>query len=693
MKEVLTGNESAAVAAKLCRVQVCPEYEITPETVMSEKLAELIAKGEIKGIYIPVESEHSSAAAAVGACYVGARTIIGSSSHGTLLMHEMLHTASGMRLPIVFLNVNRAVGLPWNIWTDQVDSLSQRDTGWLQLYCENSQETLDTIIMAFKIAENREVLLPVMVVTEGFILSHTGEVVDVPDQELVDKFLPQFNPPYKLDLKKPRVFGSLISPEPYFKMKIDAQEAMERAKTVAKRVDEEFGKAFGRSYGLIEKFHWQDPKIVLVTSGTVTSTARHVLLNEKEFGEVGLLKIKMFRPFPVEEVVEALSGIEKVAVIDRNISLGHKGIFCAELESALSGLDKKPKIFGFIAGLGGVDVTPETIKEAIAYAKEHSSPEKKIVWLPQGIERGGELEARYQDIEIIKREEKDILYPGHSGCQGCGAMLGLKLVLKALGKNTFLIIPASCSGICTGVYPQTALGVPCCRVNFGVAAPTASGVKAGLDILGVKKNINVLCWAGDGATFDIGFGALSGAAEREDDMIYVCCDNEAYMNTGIQRSSATPFGAWTTTTPLPTPKPQIKKPIIEIMAAHRIPYAASASIAFPEDLARKIKKAKSIKGGLKFINLLCPCPPGWKVSSNLTVKIARLAVLTRVFPLYEVENGEKWTINIEPEFLPVEDYLKLQGRFSHLQKEDIAKIQENTDKEWERLKRFVGLFK
>jgi len=706
-KMIMDGNKAAAFGALLSRVQVLPEYEITPSTKISELLAEFCAKGELKAVYIPVESEHSAMAACVGAAFAGARTFEASCSHGLAFMHEILHTASNMRLPIVMAVPNRAMGLPWNIWTDQNDSLSQRDTGWLQFYCENSQETLDTIIMAFKIAEDQKIMLPVMVVTEGFILSHTGEPVEVPEQELVDRFLPPYNAPYKLDLENPHVLGSLTPQEPYFKMRIDAQEAMERAKKIAKRVDREFQKLFGRSYGVIEKFHWQNPKIALVTTGTITGTARHILLNEKGFEDVGLLKVKMFRPFPSEDIIKALKDVEKVAVIDRNISLGSGGIFCSEIKSALSELEDAPKVFGFITGLGGVDVTPEIIKDAINYARNHDKARRKTIWLKKGIDRivvpnpatAGSRKRR----DVIQSEPEkatiaqgdELLCSGHSACQGCGLILGLRHVLKTLGPKTFGVFPAGCSTLLIGIYPQSTLKIPCIHANFQVGAPNASGIKAAIKMLGLEEKIeNILVWAGDGATYDIGFGQLSGAAERGDDMIYVCANNEAYMNTGIQRSSATPFGAWTTTTPLPEYKKQARKPLTEIMASHRIPYAATASIAFLDDLKEKIQKAKSIKGGVKFIELLVPCPTGWRFSSDLTIRMARLAVLCGIFPLYEVENGEKWKITFEPQkLLPVEEYLKAQGRFSHLGEKEISEIQEYVKKEWQRLKKFEKLFK
>jgi pyruvate/2-oxoacid:ferredoxin oxidoreductase beta subunit len=284
--------------------------------------------------------------------------------------------------------------------------------------------------------------------------------------------------------------------------------------------------------------------------------------------------------------------------------------------------------------------------------------------------------------------EAELMTSGHLACPGCGGALAMRYALKALGERTIVVIPACCWSIIAGPFPYSSLRVPLIHVAFETAASTASGIRCALDIKG-EKDITVLAWAGDGGTFDIGLQALSGAAERNDDIIYICYDNEAYMNTGIQRSSATPYCAWTTTTPYEFPKEEPKKNMVEIMAAHRIPYVATSTIAYPEDIIQKLKKAKKIKG-TKFIHILAPCPPGWKISSEMSIKIARLAVQTKVFPIYEVEEGLRYTINIEPDGLPVEDYLKPQKRFAHLTPEDYKEIQKRVDREWEILVKKAG---
>lgn len=286
--------------------------------------------------------------------------------------------------------------------------------------------------------------------------------------------------------------------------------------------------------------------------------------------------------------------------------------------------------------------------------------------------------------------EEEILSPGHLACQGCGAALAMRYALKALGRRTIFTIPACCWAVIDGPFPYSALGVPLFQCAFETAASTISGISHGLSRLG-KADVIPVAWAGDGGTFDIGLQALSGAVERGDDFIYIVYDNEAYMNTGIQRSSATPHGAWTTTTPVKHYKKRSKKNIMEIMVAHSIPYAATANISYPEDFIRKLQKAKSIQGP-KFIHLYAPCPTGWKHPPDITIKVARLATETNVFPLYEVENGV-YTINRKfsnPK--PVVEYLKLQGRFYHLTEEEVQFIQSQVDQSWERLLRLEQAF-
>ena len=279
--------------------------------------------------------------------------------------------------------------------------------------------------------------------------------------------------------------------------------------------------------------------------------------------------------------------------------------------------------------------------------------------------------------------ERELVSPGHLACQGCGAALAMRLVLKALGPRTVVVLPASCWSVINGPMLSSAVGVPLLHTAFEAAGAVAAGVRAGLSLRGLD-DVTVLAWAGDGGTFDIGLQALSGAAEREEDFLYVCYDNEAYMNTGVQRSGATPWGAWTTTTPTPQTKATRKKDIVAILVAHRIPYAATASIAFPGDLIAKVERAAALRG-TRFLHVLSPCPPGWRTDPDQTIRLARLAVETRVFPLYEVRGGWDYHITHEPRGLPVGEYLRRQGRFAHLGPEDVARAQAEVDARWEEL--------
>jgi len=290
----------------------------------------------------------------------------------------------------------------------------------------------------------------------------------------------------------------------------------------------------------------------------------------------------------------------------------------------------------------------------------------------------------------IKAQERAGLYlqSGHGCCPGCAMPIVLRTVFQALGEKTVAAITAGCFGTISGTFPQSPIRIPAYNTPFPSAGAAGSGIRAALDVRGDTET-TVVAVAGDGGTFDIGIQAISAAAERNDDYIFICYDNEAYMNTGIQRSSATPWGSWTTTTPPSELKSQPKKDIVQILAAHRVPYVATASIAYPDDFVRKIRRAKETRG-FKFLYAFSPCPVGWRFPSEMTVRLSRLAVQARVFPLYEVENGDRYTLNVEPEGIPVGEYLKPQGRFGFLREGDLERIQENVDREWERLRRRIN---
>lgn len=278
---------------------------------------------------------------------------------------------------------------------------------------------------------------------------------------------------------------------------------------------------------------------------------------------------------------------------------------------------------------------------------------------------------------------KENVRPGGFACPGCGETIAFRHVTNTLGKNTAVVTSAGCASVVDGYFPVTATKLPFFHGSFGTTGALAGGLKAGLEMVGREKT-TVLAWAGDGGTYDIGFQSLSGAAERNDDVLYVCYDNEAYMNTGIQRSSATPQGSWTTTTPAGSLEDRPKKDIMAIMAGHRIPYMATASVSHLQDLRAKVSRAKKTKG-FRFLLILVPCPTGWLFPPRLTVRLARLAVNSRTFPLFEAVNGLDYKLNPMAEKIPVEEYLALQGRFKGMGVDGAAAFQSEVDRNWNRL--------
>ncbi len=370
-KIMIRGNESIAYAFKLAKVKVVPAYPITPSTLVPEKISEFIANGEMDAEFVPVESEHSAISAAIGASARGVRVGTATASQGLALMHEVLFIASGMRLPIVMGIGNRALSAPINIWCDHQDMMSQRDTGWLQFYAESNQEGLDLGIMAFKIAEDERILLPAMVGIDAFILTHTVEPVEMPDQKDVDDFLGEFKPNYvTLDPEKPATLGAFGFPEHYMEFRYGQWIAMNRAKEVIDEVFKEFEERFGRKYSKVSGEFVEDADIILVTMGSMTSTTREFVRRMREKGKkVGMVKITTFRPFPKEELKEILKDAKVVAVMERNVSLGFGGAVYGELTSAFSSTNG-PRFLDFIIGLGGRDITFKSLESVLSVAED-----------------------------------------------------------------------------------------------------------------------------------------------------------------------------------------------------------------------------------------------------------------------------------------------------------------------------------
>jgi pyruvate ferredoxin oxidoreductase alpha subunit len=370
MLEITEGSHAVAEAVRLCRPQVISAYPITPQTHIVEALADMVANCQLDADYITVENELSALSACVGASAAGSRVYSATTSQGLALMFEVCFNAAGMRLPIIMTIANRAMGAPLSIWNDQQDSISLRDSGWLQFYAEDNQEATDLHFIAYKVCEDYSVLLPAMVCFDGFILSHVYEPVDMLSQEDVDKYLPPFTPYQRLDAADPISFGMYATPDYYHEFRYEINNAAKRAKEVIQKAGKEFGTMFGRDYSaLVEGYRLEDAETAIVAMGSICGTIKDSIDEMRAEGKkVGLLKLRVFRPFPSEEIAQALSKVKRVAVLDKNISLGAKGAVAIEVRDALYGSATPVK--GYVLGLGGRDVRKKDIKEIVSLVEK-----------------------------------------------------------------------------------------------------------------------------------------------------------------------------------------------------------------------------------------------------------------------------------------------------------------------------------
>jgi len=374
---LLTGNHAVAWAARLARPQVVPVYPITPQTPVLEKLTEFQAEGSFSAEIITPESEHSVMSACIPASLAGVRVFTATASQGLLLMHELLHYAAGARAPIVMANVNRTVASPWAFWPDQTDSLAQRDTGWIQFYVESAQEALDTVIQAFRVAE--QVLLPVLVNLDAFYVSHSLEPVSVPEQALVDAYLPPFAPAHRLDTAAPSSWGNVVTQDMYCRHRQDVEAAMGRVPALAADADRAWAERTGRSHGVVERYRCDGARAVIVSMGSMCGTARVAVDAMRDQGlAVGLLKLRLFRPLPAQALRAALAGTADAVVLDRNHSPGCGGVLHQELRAALYGMADAPRMHGLLAGVGGVNVSPDRIAAFVQQALQGQAAAESV---------------------------------------------------------------------------------------------------------------------------------------------------------------------------------------------------------------------------------------------------------------------------------------------------------------------------
>ena len=367
MKEFIEGSHAIAQIIKATSPGVISAYPITPQTHIVEDLAKLVANKELNAQFVNVESEHSAASVVLGASATGVRVYTATSSQGLFYMQEVVFNIAGMRLPVVMTCANRAVSAPINIWNDQQDSISLRDAGWFQIYAEDNQEAVDFHLVAYRLAEDKRVMLPVMVCMDGFILTHGMETIDMPEQEKVNKFLPPYKPLYKLDTAYPISMGLLADPDYYMETRFAIQETMKESIVYLSEISKEFNTVFGRDYKdlLVEEYQIKDAEKVIVAMGSVCGTIKEVVDAQRAKGKkVGLLRIISYRPFPYARIYEALKCVPKVAVLDKAVSLGAYAPIAVEMKAAFYGKKKGPKVISsFVAGLGGRDITLESVHE------------------------------------------------------------------------------------------------------------------------------------------------------------------------------------------------------------------------------------------------------------------------------------------------------------------------------------------
>lgn len=368
MKEFLEGSLAVARIVKACKPGVISAYPITPQTHVVEELANFVANGELNSQFVNVESEHSAASVVLGSVAAGVRSYTATSSQGLFYMAEVIFNIAGMRLPLVLTCANRAISAPISIWNDHQDSISLRDSGWIQFYTENLQETIDFHLISYRLSEDKHVMLPVMVCMDGYTLTHGIETIDMPDEAKVDSFLPPYKPLYKLDVENPLSLGPLADPDYYMETRYAIHQTHKDVLEIIPKLALEFSKVFGRHYnGLIEEYHTKDAERVIVAMGSVCGTVKEVVDELRAKGKkVGLLKIVAYRPFPAEAIYEALKNIPKVAVLDRSLSLGSYAPVAAEIKAAFFGKKKKPQVISsFVVGIGGRDITKDSIKEVL----------------------------------------------------------------------------------------------------------------------------------------------------------------------------------------------------------------------------------------------------------------------------------------------------------------------------------------
>ncbi|MBT2695209.1 thiamine pyrophosphate-dependent enzyme [Bacillus sp. ISL-55] len=735
-----SGNEMAAMAAAQINYHIMGYFPITPSTEVAQYLDMMKSRGEHDIKLIPADGEHGSAGICYGAAATGARVFNATSANGLMYMLEQLPVQSGTRYPMVLNLVTRSISGPLDIRGDHSDLYFALNTGWVILTARTPQAVYDMNIMALKIAEHSDVRLPVMVAYDGFFTSHQKRKVNYfKDRAVVQRFVGEAPTEYNFarDPKKPLTIGAHMNGDDLMNNHFQQSEAMYKAKDVYKEVAAEYAKLSGRNYDILDLYQMEDAEVALFLLNSAAESAKDVVDRLREKGiKAGVISPNIIRPFPAQEIREALKNVKSLLVGERADSYGgHGPNLTHEIKSALQGdRDNETIVQSRVFGLGGKDfyaddaeaffgMAIDAMEKGYAekpfdyYGHVAGDPEKalKQVIEPQhgdvfnsGLiqvtrdEEKNKLNVKIPPLRALTTKPKRIA-SGHGACPGCGIFGGLELFFKGIEGDLVILFQTGCAYVVTTAYPHTSHKQTTIHNLFQNGAATLSGtLEAFLELkrrgeIEVSADATFVMVTGDGG-MDIGMGSAIGTALRGHKLIMLEYDNEGYMNTGSQLSYSTPFGHMTSTSNVGKAqqgKAFHHKDTAQIMASTNIPYVFTGTEAFPQDLVKKAAKAQwyAQNVGTVYGKLLITCPLNWKSEDRFGQTIVEAAVNSNFFPLYEVEQGVT-NITYDPEAknkkIPLSDWLKYMGKTKHLLKEEnkdmLVEFEEEVEKRWQRLK-------
>jgi pyruvate ferredoxin oxidoreductase alpha subunit len=735
-----SGNEMAAMAAAQINYHIMGYFPITPSTEVAQYLDMMKSRGEHDIKLIPADGEHGSAGICYGAAATGARVFNATSANGLMYMLEQLPVQSGTRYPMVLNLVTRSISGPLDIRGDHSDLYFALNTGWVILTARTPQAVYDMNIMALKIAEHSDVRLPVMVAYDGFFTSHQKRKVNYfKDRAVVQRFVGEAPTEYNFarDPKKPLTIGAHMNGDDLINNHFQQSEAMYRAKDVYEEVAAEYAKLSGRNYDILDLYQMEDADVALFLLNSAAESAKDVVDRLREKGiKAGVISPNIIRPFPAQEIREALKNVKSLLVGERADSYGgHGPNLTHEIKSALQEDRENATIVqSRVFGLGGKDfyaddaeaffsMAIDAMEKGYAekpfdyYGHVAGDPEKalKQVIEPQhgdvynsGLiqvtrdEEKNKLNVKIPPLRALTTKPKRIA-SGHGACPGCGIFGGLELFFKGIEGDLVILFQTGCAYVVTTAYPHTSHKQTTIHNLFQNGAATLSGtLEAFLELkrrgeIEVSADATFVMVTGDGG-MDIGMGSAIGTALRGHKLIMLEYDNEGYMNTGSQLSYSTPFGHMTSTSNVGKAqkgKAFHHKDTAQIMASTNIPYVFTGTEAFPQDLVKKAAKAQwyAQNVGTVYGKLLITCPLNWKSEDRFGQTIVEAAVNSNFFPLYEVEQGIT-NITYDPEAknkkIPLADWLKYMGKTKHLLKEEnkdmLVEFEEEVEKRWQRLK-------